>query len=126
MPFAPAPKPARPSNPVAFEEFLDTALRTAPAPGMSHALKSGVDVYGICRYAAGAVTVQERAEIETQINDHPWAHSRVVALVKGAREKRSLADRVLHAARREAWCGLIDTVSADPEAELAKLIDSIG
>jgi len=121
-----APQPASRPNPAAFEKLVTDVLRTRTAPDMETALVSGVDVYGLCRYATGVVTPQERAEIQAQITDHPWALSRVVALVKGARTKRSLADRILRAARRGAWSGLIDTVSADPERQLAKLLDSIG
>ena len=125
MQFAPAPQ-----NPAAFEEFISDTMRASPTPGMSHALLSGIDVYGLCRYAAGVGTAQERAETERQLIDHPWAHSRVVALVMGGRVPDSPAAYVLGAARtadfEEQLEALTDEVSADPEADLAELIDAIG
>ncbi len=122
MPFA-----TPPTNLAAtFGRLVDEALRARPTPDASHALMSGVDVYGLCRYAAVACSKQERGAMQRQLLDHPWAHSRVVALVKGARDPGSVAAAVISAARRGAWTGLAGSVSADPEADLAKLLDSIG
>lgn len=121
-----APAPGNPAS-VAFEKFVTDGLRTTRTPDMSHALKSGVDVYGLCRYAAGVMrSAQERAEIERQLIDHPWARSRVVALVRGARVPWSLAASVLSAVRDDELTTLTEAVSADPERVLAELLDSIG
>jgi len=108
-----------------------TAARTAP----DFALESGVDVYGLCRYAAGAVSSHERRVIEGQLARHPWAMDRVVALVKATRgpSPDPRAVRILEAARSGNWSGLLasrgDTGAAeeaDSEAALVGLLAEIG
>ena len=78
---SPAP---RPSNPAAFEDLLAQALvhRTTP----DFALKSGVNVYGLVRYAAGACEPGERQAVESDLGRLSWCTEVVVELVKSARE----------------------------------------
>jgi len=128
----PPVNPKRPGQTL-FADLLTEAnlARTTP----DFALESGVDVYGLCRYAAGVVSSHERIVIERQLARHPWAFSRVVALVKATRgpSPDPKAVRILDAARSGNWSGLFASrgdaaalEDLDPEAALVGLLADIG
>ena len=123
-----------PTNPKHPGQTMFTSLLAATTIARStpdFALESGIDVYGLCRYAAGLVTGHERTVIESQLARHPWALNRVVTLVKGVRgpSPDPMAVRILEAARSGNWSGLLasrgDAGAAeevDPEAALVGLL----
>lgn len=82
---------ATPETPT-FPELLTQAMR---GPGgrssRQYALDHGVDEAALARYASGAVTVYERAEIQNVLTVNDWAMNFVVDLVKSRRRKRSAA-----------------------------------
>lgn len=119
----PKMKPAaNPDGPTAFAHLIDAAARAPQTP--DQALRSGVDVYGVIRYAAGVVSVDERTVIEAQLARSPWAMDRVVALVKGARTLGSIATTILDTARSGDWSGLLAS-GPDPEHHLALLLNTL-
>ena len=115
----PAPEPS--NGPADFARLINTAIR-ARTPDRD--LRSGVDVYGLCHYAAGDVPAAERIRVHHQLLASPWAMSRVIALVKGARTPGSLATTVLEAARSGDWSGLLAS-GPDSALELARLLDAL-
>ena len=86
---APTPPAGRSRGPHAFQNLLDSTLpqlhqyRKTP----DYALKSGVCVYGLVRYAAGVCSEQDRAHIQGMLLRCPWTMEVIVRLVKGARSK---------------------------------------
>jgi hypothetical protein len=132
-------KPTSPAknNPALFERFFDGVclerLRRQQQP--EHALSSGVNPAELCRYAAGAVSKQERREIEGIIRQEPWAMTRVSALVKAARDTDSLAAALLQTSKNSPDSrSILETIKdrlsetvdwEDPELSLARIIHAL-
>ncbi|MBX3469200.1 MAG: hypothetical protein KF878_20190 [Planctomycetes bacterium] len=96
--------PPRPLEPDAFPDLVDAAARHRRAAPGAAALDAGLDLQGLCRFAAGALRPGERGHVEGQLATTPWATTRVAALVRGARGDAhgGLARGVLEAARAGA------------------------
>lgn len=92
----------RPLEPAAFDTLVHAAARQRHAAGGMTALHAGLDVQGLVRFAAGALSAGERRQVETQLASTPWATNRVAALIRGARggAHGGLAHAVLEGARR--------------------------
>jgi hypothetical protein len=96
--------PAARERNVSFKDLVGTALiqhsqlRQTP----DYALQSGVCVYTLIGYAAGCCAPEDRPLVEHWLAKMPWAMQVVVALVKGARSKDSLAARLLERAREDS------------------------
>lgn len=91
----------RPLEPEAFPALLDAATRYRRGAAGAAALSAGLDLVGLCRFAAGALPASERRQVETQLASTPWATTRVAALIRGARGNTNggLARGLLDAAR---------------------------
>lgn len=94
--------PPRPLEPEAFHDLVDAAARYRRGAAGAAALDLGVDLQGLCRFAAGALSAGERRQVEAQLATTPWATTRVAALLRGARGEAhgGLARGVLEAARQ--------------------------
>lgn len=92
----------RPLEPAAFDTLVDAAARQRHAAAGATALNAGLDLQGLCRFAAGAVAAGERRHVEAQLASTPWATARVAALIRGARGTAhgGLAKALLDGARR--------------------------
>ncbi len=77
--------PPRPLEPEAFNDLVDAAARYRRGAAGPVALDAGVDLQGLCRFAAGALAAGERRQVEAQLATTPWATTRVAALLRGAR-----------------------------------------
>ena len=82
---------ATPETPT-FPELLTEAMRGPRfRSSRQHALDHGVDEMALTRYAGGAVSASERAEIQNVLTSCDWAMKFVIDLVKSRRRKRSAA-----------------------------------
>jgi hypothetical protein len=77
--------PLRPLEPETFHALVEAAARQRSNAGARLALDAGVDLQGLCRFAAGALSATERRQVEAQLATTTWATSRVAALLRGAR-----------------------------------------
>lgn len=94
--------PPRPLEPESWNDLIDAAGRARRGTAGPAALDAGVDLRGLCRFAAGALAAGERRQVEAQLATTPWATTRVAALLRGARDAAAhggLARGVLEAAR---------------------------
>ncbi len=116
MSFAPAPAPH--TNPAVFEELLTQAFTHRATPDF--ALKSGVNVYGLVRYAAGTCEPEERQAVESDLSRLPWCMEVVVALVKSARVVDNHETHTLLMCARD---GLLESVF--PEDSLIRCLEEV-
>lgn len=125
--------PPRPLEPEAFNDLVDAAARSRRGAAGAAALAMGLDLQGLCRFAAGAVRAEERRQVEAQLASTPWATSRVSALLVGARGSAhgGLARGVLEAARngqvdaaREVGAALVRE-AGDGDAPKARAGDAL-
>lgn len=91
----------RPLEPEAFPALLDAATRHRRGAAGAAALDAGLDLQGLCRFAAGSLAPAERRQVETQLASTPWATSKVAALIRGSRGNTNggLARGLMEAAR---------------------------
>ena len=96
------PAPQAPS-PRQFEALIGDALRHRNKIHMTpdFALKSGVNVYALARYAAGVSDQEERQAVQGDLVRLPWCMRVVTALVKAARVEGDARD-LLESARTGA------------------------
>lgn len=90
----------------------------------THALQIGVSPVELIDLARGKLTDPDRRELLSLLARSPWALSRVVALVRSARNPRSLGARILAASNTDpyAW-GMKDT--GDYDMDLCRLLEQI-
>jgi len=106
---------------LAFHTMVETAFKQLATAKQTagHALRNGVNPKEIIRYATGQLTAGQRTAIQEMLAISPWATGRVTALIMAKRDPNSLGARILR--------GELDFYgdSADPDADLAKLLDQV-
>ena len=116
---APSPRPN--TSPAAFEGLLEEAMthhRSAVCTP-DYALRSGVNVYGVLRYAAGACGEQERLEAQSDVARSPWALNVVTSIIKAARDPESKAALLLWEVKHNA----VDQFVEDADSYLVSKIE---
>ena len=83
--------PKTSTSAMTFPEFLDHLLVGGERGTRSYALDHGVDETALIRYANGAVSAYERAEITAVISRNAWAKDFVVQVVKQKRKQQAAA-----------------------------------
>lgn len=113
---APQPKPTVSRGRAAFERMADNVLASAEQIKNTpdFAIKSGVNMYSLVHYAAGAES--DRAAVRDWCHRIAWCYNVVCALVKGSNDSNSLAYRLLRDAERG---------NLPPESELIKKLERL-
>jgi len=124
----PEPMPSKKSPRVGFSDLVDSAIqsRTALQNTAGFALSTGVDPQTLIDYARGRASPAVKSEAEMMVMSSPWAMSRVLALVRAARDPSSLGAGILRTVGNTNPYEWGMTRTEDPQMDLALLLERIG